>query len=169
MQPKTNPTERAPWWKNRRGEWYVVFQMVLFVLILIGPGGIDLHPELPVFWRVLTVVIGFVLGAIGLLLALAGVFSLGDNLSVLPHPKDGAQMVESGPYRLVRHPIYSGLIIGAIGWAVLNVSLLTLVYALALLVFFDIKSRREERYLARKFAGYPAYRSRVHKLIPFIY
>jgi len=77
--------------------------------------------------------------------------------------------VESGPYRVVRHPIYSGLIVGAFGWALMNTSLLTLVYAAILLAFFDVKSRREERWLARKFPDYAAYQARVAKLIPLIY
>jgi protein-S-isoprenylcysteine O-methyltransferase Ste14 len=72
-------------------------------------------------------------------------------------------------YGVVRHPIYSGLIFGAVGWALINASLLTLVYAIILFVFFDIKSRREERWLARKFPAYDEYRRRVRKLVPFVY
>ncbi len=69
----------------------------------------------------------------------------------------------------MRHPIYSGLIIGAAGWALINVSVITLVYALGLFVFFDAKSRREERMLAAKFPAYAAYQQRVRKLMPFVY
>ena len=160
---------QQPWWKNSRGEWYVVVQMVLFVLIALGPESWDVRPDLSTPLRLALMAIGFVLGALGLALSMAGLFGLGSNLSVFPHPKDDATLVRSGPYRLVRHPIYSGLIIGAVGWALLNTSLVTLVYALALFVFFDIKARREERWLIRKFPDYAAYRVRVHKLIPFVY
>ncbi|RPI93163.1 MAG: isoprenylcysteine carboxylmethyltransferase family protein, partial [Chloroflexi bacterium] len=45
----------------------------------------------------------------------------------------------------------------------------TLIYAGLLFVFFDIKTRREERWLARKFPEYAGYQQRVRKLIPFIY
>jgi protein-S-isoprenylcysteine O-methyltransferase Ste14 len=114
-------------------------------------------------------VVGLVLGGIGMLLALGGLFALGTNLSPLPHPKEGAPLVETGVYGVVRHPIYSGLILGAAGWALLHGSLLTLVLAGVLFVFFDIKSRREERWLARQFPAYERYRTRVRKLIPFIY
>ena len=78
-------------------------------------------------------------------------------------------LVQRGAYGIVRHPIYSGLITGAFGWALLNTSVVTLIYASVLLVFFDIKSRREERWLARKFPEYAAYQRRVRKLIPFVY
>jgi protein-S-isoprenylcysteine O-methyltransferase Ste14 len=165
----TAQSPRPAWWKNTRGEWFVVFQTFLFALIAFGPGWIDVRPDLPDGWRIAAMVAGLALGGIGLALAVAGLWWLGDNLSALPHPKDDATLVQSGPYRVVRHPIYSGLIVGALGWALMNTSLLTLVYAVILLAFFDIKSRREERWLARKFPDYAAYQARVAKLIPFIY
>ncbi|NDJ79183.1 MAG: isoprenylcysteine carboxylmethyltransferase family protein [Chloroflexi bacterium] len=165
----TQPEKQPAWWKNTRGEWYVVVQTVLFALVALGPAALGLRVELPDALRVVALVAGLALGATGLALALAGIFWLGDNLSVFPHPKDDAQLVQTGAYRIVRHPIYSGLIIGAVGWALLNASVLTLVYAGLLFVFFDVKSRREERWLVRKFPDYAAYQQRVHKLIPFVY
>lgn len=63
--------------------------------------------------------------------------------------------MEAGAYSLVRHPIYSGLILAAFGWALLRGSPLGLIYGVVLLVFFDLKARREERWLAAKFAAYP--------------
>ncbi len=161
--------ERPAWWKNKRGEWYVVLQTVLFALIALGPEGIDVKPDLPSGVRLLALGIGGLLAGAGLLLALAGLWWLGDNLSILPHPKDDAVLVQSGAYGVVRHPIYSGLITGAVGWALLNTSVMTLIYAGVLLIFFDIKSRREERWLGRKFPEYADYQRRVHKLIPFVY
>jgi protein-S-isoprenylcysteine O-methyltransferase Ste14 len=159
----------TPWWHGKRGEWYVIVQMLLFGLIALAPlaglGG----PGWPAPWGLIARVLGFVLGAAGGLLALAGLLGLGRNLSALPHPKDDAEMVERGPYRLVRHPIYGGLLLGAFGWGLLTNSLLTLVFAAALLVLFELKSRREEAQLARKFAGYVEYQRRVRKFIPFLY
>lgn len=165
----TAQSPRPAWWKNTRGEWFLVIQTVLFALIAFGPGWIDVRLDLPDAWRAVSLIAGLILGGIGLALAVAGLWWLGDNLSALPHPKDDAMLVQSGPYRIVRHPIYSGLIVGALGWALMNASLLTLVYAAILLVFFDVKSRREERWLARTFPDYAAYQARVAKLIPFIY
>lgn len=160
---------RSPWWRNKRGEWYVVAQMVLFALIAFGPGWIDLRLDLPAPMALAASAAGVVLGVAGMALALAGVFGLGTNLSVLPHPKDDAALVQSGPYAIVRHPIYAGLITGALGWALFNASVMTLLYAAVLFVFFDIKSRREERELLKRFPDYASYRARVRKLIPFVY
>jgi protein-S-isoprenylcysteine O-methyltransferase Ste14 len=55
------------------------------------------------------------------------------------------------------------------GWALLVHGWLTIGYAIIMLVFFDIKSRREEEWLMIKFSGYGEYQKRVRKLIPFVY
>ncbi len=163
-------SQRHPaWWKNSRGEWFVVVQTILFALIVISPAWLTIPLDLPRGVRAACVVLGLALGLAGAALAFGGLFSLGSNLSVLPHPKDDATLVRSGAYAIVRHPIYSGLILGAVGWGLLNASLTTLIYAAVLFVFFDVKSRREERWLARKFPDYADYRTQVRKLIPFIY
>jgi len=158
-----------PWWHGSRGEWYVVVQFLLFALVAFGPKSLPGWPAWPPLWSTIGVVVGLILGSIGALLILAGIFSLGRNLAAVPHPKDDATLVEKGAYRLVRHPIYSGIILGAFGWALLRNGTLTLLYALILFLFFDIKSRREEKWLSRKFPQYRTYQQRVRKLIPFLY
>lgn len=152
-----------------RGEWYVVAQVGFFLLVALGPRELAGLPRWGTPWSWASLALGLALGIAGGALALVGLLHLGRNLTALPHPKDDASLVEDGAYGLVRHPIYSGLILGACGWALVNSSPLMLVYAAAMLIFFDIKSRREERWLAAKFPEYPAYQKRVRKLIPFLY
>ncbi len=106
---------------------------------------------------------------VALLLALAGVWSLGDNLTAVPRPKENAHMVEHGAYRLVRHPIYSGIVLSAFGWGFLMNNWPTLLLTLLLFLLFDAKSRREEQWLIEKYADYEEYQKRVRKLIPFVY
>ncbi len=77
--------------------------------------------------------------------------------------------MESGAYRLVRHPIYGGLILGATGWSLLTASPMALLGALVLAVFFDLKSRREETWLAAAFENYGTYRARTRRLLPYLY
>jgi len=159
----------APWWKGERGEYYVVAQVFLFALVLFGPAAI---PGMEPWSEPLATaarVAGALLMVAGALLSASGILRLGDNLTPLPYPKECAELVQSGPYRIVRHPIYSGLIIAALGLGLWRTSLLTLGYALLLLVFFDVKSRKEEAWLAEKYAGYAEYRTRVKKLLPWIY
>jgi protein-S-isoprenylcysteine O-methyltransferase Ste14 len=174
VQKKTRVTleeamTHAAWWKNSRGEWYVVVQLVLFILVAIGPVLADVQIDLPDTARQVIVLIGGVLAVVGLVFAAAGILRLGRNLSPLPHPKDGAPLIQTGIYGILRHPMYGGAIIAAVGWALVNVSPLTLVFAILLFVLFDFKSRREERWLAQTFPEYGDYRRRVRKLIPFIY
>jgi len=154
---------------GHRGEWYVAIQILLFVLILFTPLFRQKLIEWPRPWDMIGLGLGVVLGLIGTLTVLAGIRSLGRNLTAVPYPKENAVLVESGAYRFVRHPIYSGIILGSFGWALLNNDLLTLMLAFMIFVFFDIKSRREEQWLSEKFAGYIAYQARVRKLIPLIY
>jgi protein-S-isoprenylcysteine O-methyltransferase Ste14 len=157
------------WWKGERGEWYVVGQFVLFGVIFVVPFLTGSFAGWSTPWNAVGLVLGLVLSGLGALLAFAGLFSLGRNLTAVPHPKDDAVFVERGAYRLVRHPIYSGIILGAVGWGLLTNSLLVLLLSAGLLLFLDIKSRREEQWLNAKFAEYAGYQQRVRKLIPFIY
>ena len=160
---------QTPWWKGTHGEWYVVIQFVLFALVALGPRAWPGWPSWVAPFSWLGWITGVLVGGLGGLLVLSGVFGLGSSLTAVPYPKDDATLVMTGPYRFVRHPIYAGLILAALGWALLRNGWLTLVYALILFIFFDIKSRREEQWLGQKYPDYAAYRQCVHKLIPFIY
>jgi protein-S-isoprenylcysteine O-methyltransferase Ste14 len=160
---------KTPWWKGAHGEWYVVGQVALFMLVVFGArnwkGCKAWTP--PFTW--LAWVVGGLLMLAGALLLAAAILRLGSNLTAVPYPKEEATLVQAGPYRLVRHPIYCGLILIAFGWALLVHGWLTLAYAAILLAFFDIKSRREEKWLTAKFPAYAGYQKRVRKLIPFVY
>lgn len=147
----------------------MVVQFVLLGLIALTPFVLRPSTSWPAPWHTITLVTGLVFMGVGLLLALAGVWSLGDNLTAVPRPKENAQMVEHGAYRLVRHPIYSGIILGAFGWGFFMNNWPTLLLALLLLLLFDAKSRREEQWLAEKYKDYGEYQKRVRKLIPFVY
>lgn len=157
------------WWKGTRGEWYVVVQGGLFALMILGPHNWTGLPNWTPPFTWLGFSVGGVLLIMGGLLLAAGVFKLGANLTVVPYPKDNATLVDTGPYRLVRHPIYSGLIGAALGWGLWSHSWSMIGYVILLLIFFDLKSRREERWLKEKFPEYVAYQKRVRKLIPFVY
>jgi protein-S-isoprenylcysteine O-methyltransferase Ste14 len=105
----------------------------------------------------------------GGVLFLAGLIRQGRSLTVSARPRDGAALIQDGPYAVVRHPMYSGLLALACGWALFLQSWLTLAYAAALFVVLDLKARREERWLLERFAAYGEYRRRVRRLVPFVY
>lgn len=160
---------RVPWYRNTRGEWYVAAQFALFALLAFGPRSLPALPPWSEPWAGAARLAGGVLLAAGALLALAGAAWLGRNLTPFVCPKAGSALLERGPYRLVRHPIYGGLFLLALGWSLWVRGWLTLGWALLLLLLFDRKAALEERWLLRSFPGYAAYRRRVRKLIPFIY
>jgi protein-S-isoprenylcysteine O-methyltransferase Ste14 len=160
---------KIPWWKGTHGEWYVVGQIALIVLVFFGPRTCPGWPiwSAPFTW--LGLIVGFAILLTGITLLIVAIFRLGSNLTAVPYPKEQGTLIETGPYQLVRHPMYCGGILIAFGWGFLVHGWLTLGYAIIMLVFFDFKSRKEERWLKGKFPGYAEYQKRVRKLIPFIY
>ena len=148
-----------------RGEGWVAIQALLLAATvaagMVGPAWADGA-------RVATTASGSVLILGGGVLALLGIRDLRDALTPLPYPLTDAELVETGVYALVRHPIYGGLVIASLGWALLTASPAAFGAAAVLLGFFELKSRREEAWLEERFPGYAAYRTRTRRLIPWI-
>ncbi|MDX2136777.1 MAG: isoprenylcysteine carboxylmethyltransferase family protein [Chloroflexota bacterium] len=142
------------------GWQWVAAQFVLFALILIAPGSdVSLAQML----------IGLAIGGIGALAITLGILTLGSSLSAFPRPLKDGDLVQSGIYNIVRHPIYTGIIIGGFSYALLRGSWIAALLSFALIIFFDRKAALEERWLGQKFADYAAYKQRVRKLIPYLY
>jgi protein-S-isoprenylcysteine O-methyltransferase Ste14 len=169
LSSKPAAVDHKPWWKGARGEWFVAAQVVLIGLVFFGPRTAVGQPA----WRFpfphQCLVVGGVLMFAGGVLLFAGLVRLGHGLTPLPYPKDGAGLIQTGPFALVRHPMYGGGLILGLGWALYVHGWLTLVYVVALFVFLDVKSRREEKWLTERFPTYSTYQKRVRKLIPFVY
>ena len=102
-----------------------------------------------------------------LVLGVVAASSLGRNLTPYPKPVAAGSMVEHGPYRLVRHPIYTAVLIGMVGIAVRGGDVVSFLLALGLIPFFYAKSGFEEGHLVEQFPDYVEYRGRVpRRLIP---
>lgn len=114
-------------------------------------------------------VVGVALTLFGLALAAWGFVSLGEALTPYPRPLDDATLHRQGAYRFMRHPIYTGALLGACGWALWWLSAYGALCALALAVFIDRKARREEIWLREKYPEYAGYARRVKKFIPGLY
>lgn len=106
--------------------------------------------------------IGIALAVLGLALFVWAFRTLGRSFTPFPVPRTDGELVESGPFRLVRHPIYGGLLLLLCGVS-LSLGLLGLVGTAALAVVWWRKSELEERVLAARFAGYAGYRERVRR------
>jgi protein-S-isoprenylcysteine O-methyltransferase Ste14 len=149
-----------------RGGGWVALQFALMAAILVlgvvGPG----WPDDARWW----------LKGVGALLVFAGALvfvkagrALGSGLTPFPRPPADGAVVDTGPYAVVRHPIYSGGLLFATGislalspWALAATGALALVWAL--------KAGVEERFLRESFPGYSDYCARVRfRLVPYLY
>ena len=148
------------------GEGWFLAQLILFGAIAASGAAGPAWSGGP---RAASTVAGMALLAAGGLLSVRGVLDLRESLTPFPKPLAGATLVECGAYGLARHPIYGGLILGAAKWSLLVASIVALGLSAVLAVFFDLKSRREERWLAEKFSAYDAYRARTRRLLPWLY
>ncbi len=90
-----------------------------------------------------------------------GFLALGRNIQVAPHTKEGAQLVQSGIYRVLRHPIYSGIAACVVGLWLREPTLAAGIAGLVLVVFLGMKRRLEERFLLAAYPGYAQYRRRT--------
>lgn len=111
--------------------------------------------------------------ALGLAGIAAGLWTLWHNrpgnFSVYPEPLDGFELITSGPYRWVRHPMYSSLLLMMAGIALYNAHWLNaLGFVLVLLAVLG-KMSLEERYLSNAITEYQGYRQRTKRLIPLVY
>ena len=95
---------------------------------------------------------------------------LGKLWSAFITRKDDHHIIKTGPYRIVRHPIYTGLILAAAALAILKGNLYSLAGTLLIIIGFWIKARLEEHFLSQQLGPetYAAYRRRVPMLIPFL-
>ena len=149
------------------GEGWVTGQVLL--MAAVGVAGVGENPGVTGQTLLAFQIVGASLTVLGVVIAAIAVRDLGTSLTPLPEPKLDAHMVETGIYGYVRHPIYVGVIVAALGWALFSVSVLSLVFTIVLAVFFDLKSRREEAWLRERYPMYSHYARRVKKFVPGIY
>lgn len=153
--------------RQNRGELWVVAQLVLL-------GGIFLAPFLDDGWPIaglnpLSRVAGLFAGLAGLALVALAAGSLNASFTIFPRPKDNGVLSQSGVYGIVRHPMYGGVILAALGWSLFWISPLGAILTIALGLFFDRKAHQEEIWLQERYPEYARYRKRVRKLIPWVY
>jgi protein-S-isoprenylcysteine O-methyltransferase Ste14 len=148
----------------QRGGFWVLGQGVLLLAVIAC--SVIWHNQ----WRSALVTLwGAFLLLMSVVCGIAGAVALGRNLTPFPRPSSSTQLVQSGIYGLMRHPLYTAVICGAVGWALVWASWLALVAALALVPFFDAKARREERWLRQQFPEYTSYEKRVRRFLPGVY
>jgi protein-S-isoprenylcysteine O-methyltransferase Ste14 len=151
-----------------RGGWWVVGQVALFALYgaaLLGTDVLDVGTGAAAIR-----VVGVVMVVAAILIGVWSLRLLGSDLTPYPAPQEDSSLQEHGPYRIVRHPIYLAVVLGTVGLAVALLNPAATLVGLSFVPYFAAKSGHEERMLAKRFAGYADYRSRVrYRLIPGIF
>ena len=113
--------------------------------------------------------LGLVLFGLGLAFAVWARVHIGRNWGTPMTQKREPELVTSGPYRLVRHPIYSGILLAGFATAV-ALSWLWLVVLLLPAIYFVYAATVEERYLTEQFPdAYPEYKRHSKMLVPFVF
>ncbi len=154
--PSPNPPSTPPW----RDVAFVAIQFILMGAYLANPE--TLQMPLPEVARYLG--LSLAVGGTGILTW--AFVNLGRNLTAFPTPKVSGQLVTTGIYRWARHPIYSGVLMIALGWALFSQSGWRLGLFAALWALFWAKSSYEERLLTRRYPEYAEYRRRVGRFGP---
>ena len=148
------------------GQLRVRAVLLVLVILLVRLGAFRSHRLNTDPWRT---AIGLVVFALGLGFAIWARKHIGRNWGSPMTQKDEPELVTSGPYHLVRHPIYSGILLAGVGTAAaLNWMWLTAVVLAG--VYFLYSATVEERYLTEQFPdNYPLYKRSTKMLVPFIF
>jgi protein-S-isoprenylcysteine O-methyltransferase Ste14 len=165
-------SRRMPW----RSTWGVRVAVIVAVLAILssrrhaGAGfiaaisrSLPLHTGLPAQW------VGVGSCVVGFGFAFWARAYLGRNWGMPMSLRQGHELVTSGPYAYVRHPIYTGIMLAMLGSA-LTLGLLWLALFVIYFAYFLFSARTEEKMMLAQFPdAYPAYRRRTKMLIPFVY
>ena len=163
-------TKRTVYRESRaqRLRYWVVLVVAFFLVVndrrLPYPLNLDIIPHVaPIAWA------AAVFCVIGLAFAVWARVTLGRNWSGVVTLKEGHELVERGPYRFVRHPIYTGILTMFFATALAQGHLSGFVGTLLLFASFWIKLRDEEKLMLQQFPErYADYRRRAKRIIPFL-
>jgi protein-S-isoprenylcysteine O-methyltransferase Ste14 len=150
---------------RRSGYWVVVLHFALILLLVLGPTTVAKWPRFTPSFRIAGV--GLMVG--GIVFGAVSLRRLRPSLTKFGALKPEGALVTAGPYRLVRHPVYTAQILFPLGWSLALGGWLTVLYALTLSVLLNFKALMEERRLLHRFTEYRDYQARTRMFVPFIY
>ena len=151
----------VPWARELRIRAVVIVLVIVLVRLGAFRGhGLNTNPS--------RAALGLVLFAVGLGFAIWARLNIGRNWGTPMTQKEDPKLVTSGPYHLVRHPIYSGILVAGVGTAV-ALSWWWLIAVGLAGVYFVYSATVEERNMARQFPNtYPEYRRSTKMFLPFV-
>lgn len=161
--------ERVPWWRGWAGR---VFGFALLIVVLTRLGVFRRVPSALGAGSLLRnqpiAVLAAILCVCGGVLSIWARVTLGRNWSPIPAMKEEHELVTSGPYNVIRHPIYTGLLVMMLGAVVIGP--VWLFVFLFFVVNFVMRVRTEEGLMMQLFPRrYPDYKKRTWALVPFVW
>lgn len=154
-------------WRWEIGVRLAISLLVVLVLHLVGPGHVARFMRLyGVNRSPVAGVVGIALCALGIGFAVVARLHLGQNWGMPMSRKEKPELVTTGPYASIRHPIYAGILLALLGSAIGQSILWALVLLLAA-PYFIYSAQREEKFMTAQFPDqYPVYRGRTKMLLP---
>jgi protein-S-isoprenylcysteine O-methyltransferase len=128
----------------------------------------------PLAWRIVPLsesvgMGGLILTIVGIAFAIWARFYLGGNWSAIVAIKQQHRLIQSGPYAIVRHPIYTGLVLGALGTALVVGEFGAFLAVVIVFAGWQAKAAQEESFLRTEFGdAYLRYQQHVKMMIPFV-
>lgn len=144
--------------KSKADYFFVGGQLCLFIAFI-----------LPFRWHIIHfsfAALNWALMLFGFTLILWAFIQLKTNFSPWPSPKPNGDLVQTGVFKYLRHPIYSGIILMLGGWALRQQNLYQLLVVAGLLVLFYFKASYEEKQLCKKFPTYKEYQQKTGRFVP---
>ena len=144
---------------NRFKSILLVSLQFLFILLLLS--GISLKNI-----SLLTIIF-ILLSAVLMLWAIVAMQK--SKLSILPEPSANATLITNGPYRFIRHPMYTAILLGSLGLLINQFTWLRLAIVISLAIVLLIKLNLEEKMLSQKFDAYKEYMKHTKRIVPNIF
>jgi protein-S-isoprenylcysteine O-methyltransferase Ste14 len=148
---------------SKKDIFFVGNQLVLFLIYLISTPAYPLKYDSKIAENIF-----FIITLVGILLIGISLLLLNKNLTPFPTPKQDSELIKTGVYKIIRHPIYTGLILTTFFYALYSHSLVKIVIAIILFILFYFKSKYEESLLCIKFPDYYNYIKHSYRFFPFI-
>lgn len=149
--------------RDRGGLWVLVQWFLMGGILALAP--LTPGSESGLVARVIAILLIVTGSAFGI----AGAVTMGRVRTIYPEPPEHSRLIRHGIYSLVRHPIYTSLIILSFGWSLAWSSIAGILASVVMLLFLMAKSCDEERRLKKRFAEYEDYKKTTKRLIPWIY
>ena len=135
----------------------VFLQFLLIGLLLVFSPLKDVS-----IWAIILIILAITMAIWAIISMLRGKFRIS------PIPAEEAVLISEGPYKWIRHPMYSAIFLGVCGLFTYHFSWIKLGLFLALIIVLSIKLTWEEKMLSKKFSDYQIYKKHTKRIIPFL-